>query len=381
MKLTSQHQIEELAEFRSKNYFTTSFFLDISRDRMTKKEIELSLKNLMSRSHSRLKKRNIESKKKDSLFKDLKKIQDYCSQKLPFYDYYGLSIFSCSAENFWKVFNLVKSPRNLVVFDRNPYVRPLSAIFEQYHRICVLVMDRKEAKWYDIYMGEISLIDQMRTDLSKHKGERGREGFGSQSLEKHLESLFQSHIKKASNKTFEVFKKDGFDWLFVGASEGYLKELESHFHPYLRERMKGILKAKPNDNPDKILKELLHIKEELKRKEEHQIVKDFESELKRGGLAVSGIRNTLRSLNKGGVKTLLVTRKFSKPGRLCPKCRFIYLDETECVGCKVKTIPVIDVIDEAVEAGMNQSCQVRHINPPSKLDRYEGIGAFLRFKS
>jgi len=381
MKLTSQDQIEKLAKFRSKDYFTTSFFLDTSRDRMTKKEIELSLKNLMSRSHSRLRKKNLESKKKDSLFKDLKKIQDYCSQKLPFYDYYGMSIFSCHAEDYWEVFNLVKSPWNMVIFDRNPYIRPLSAILEQYHRICALVMDRKEAKWYDIYMGEIKLIDQMKTDLSKHKGETGREGFGSQSLEKHLASLFQTHIKKASTKTFEVFKKDGFDWLFVGASEDYLKELESHFHPYLKERMKGILKAKPNDSPDKILKEALSIKEEVKKNEEKQIVKDFESEIKRGGMAVSGIRNTLRSLNKGEVKTLLITRKFSKPGRLCPKCRFVYLDETECLGCKVKTIPVIDVIDEAVEAGMNQSCQVRHINPPSQLDRYGSIGAFLRFKS
>jgi len=83
----------------------------------------------------------------------------------------------------------------------------------------------------------------------------------------------------------------------------------------------------------------------LKKKEEKQIVEDFESEIKKGGLVVSGIRNTIRSLNKGEVKTLLVTRKFSKPGRLCPKCRLLYLDETECPACKVKTIPVIDIID------------------------------------
>ncbi|MBD3413239.1 MAG: hypothetical protein GF421_02260 [Candidatus Aminicenantes bacterium] len=381
MKLINQDQIEKLAEFRSKDYFTTSFFLDTSRDRMTKKEIQLSLKNLINRSHSRLEKRNLDDKKKESLFEDLKKIQDYCTQKIPFYDDYGLAIVSCHKEDFWEVFNLVKSPRNMVIFDRNPYVRPLSAILEQYHRICALVIDKKEAKWYDIYMGEIDLMDQMETDLSKHKGETGREGFGSQSLEKHLSSLFQTHIKKASNHTFELFKKDSFDWLFVGASEEYLKELKSQFHPYLKERMKGVIKAKPSDSPDQILREALEIKEDLKKKEQKQLVKDFESEIKRGGLAVSGIRNTIRSLNKGEVKTLLVTRGFSKPGRLCLKCRYIYFDEEECKACKGKTIPVIDVIDEAVEAAMNLNCQVKHINPPSRLDRYGGIGAFLRFKS
>jgi peptide subunit release factor 1 (eRF1) len=381
MKFKSQDQIEKLAEFRSEDYFTTSFFLDTSRDRMTKKEIEISLKNLISRSYSRLEKRNLDSKKKESMFNDLKKIQDFCSQKLLFYDYEGLSLFSCSGEDYWKVFNLVRSPRNMVIFDRNPYVRPLSAILEQYHRICALVMDRKEARWYDIYMGEINLINQMETDLSKHKGETGREGFGSQSLEKHLSSLFQTHIKKVSNETFELFKKDGFDWLFIGAPEEYIRELESYFHPYLKERMKGVMKIKPSDSTDKVLKEALKIKEGLKEEEEEQIVKDFESELKRGGLAVSGIRNTLRSLNKGEVKTLLVSRKFSKPGRLCPQCRLLFLDEAECPTCKVKTIPVIDVIDEAVESAFNLSCQVRHINSASRLDRYGSIGAFLRYKS
>ena len=242
-------------------------------------------------------------------------------------------------------------------------------------------MLKKTAKWYDIYMGEINLIGSIETNLSQHKGEKGREGFGSQSLEKHLSSLFQTHMKKASNKTFELFKKNGFDWLFIGASEEYLKELGSNFHPYLKEKIKGVIKAKPSDSPDKILKQALTIKEDLKKKEEKQIVEDFESEIKKGGLVVSGIRNTIRSLNKGEVKTLLVTRKFSKPGRLCPKCRLLYLDETECPACKVKTIPVIDIIDESVEAGMNRNCQVRHINPPSRLDRYGGIGAFLRFKS
>ncbi len=39
----------------------------------------------------------------------------------------------------------------------------------------------------------------------------------------------------------------------------------------------------------------------------------------------------------------------------------------------------MDVIDEAVEAALEKNGQVKHINPPSRLNRYGKIGAFLRF--
>ena len=47
----------------------------------------------------------------------------------------------------------------------------------------------------------------------------------------------------------------------------------------------------------------------------------------------------------------------------------------------INTASVVDVIDEAVAAALNSSSVVNHINPPSGLDRYGGIGAFLRYKT
>ena len=107
----------------------------------------------------------------------------------------------------------------------------------------------------------------------------------------------------------------------------------------------------------------------------------FISVLEKGGLATSGLKETLRSLNRGGVQTLLITRHLSKPGRACPKCDFLYVDEIKCPSCQRKTEPLMDVIDEAVESAMDKKAQVRHINPPSKLSRYGDIGAFLRYKT
>jgi peptide chain release factor subunit 1 len=158
MKLLGREQLEALSKFQGEDFLTTSLFLDTSKNRMSKKEIQVSFKNLINAGRSRLGQLSLPKSQKDSLFQDLDKIKAFCSRNLSTHNYVGLALFSCSDRSFWQEFNLVKSPRNLVIFDRNPYVRPLSAILNEYHRTCLLTFDAKEAKWYEIFMGEIRLL-------------------------------------------------------------------------------------------------------------------------------------------------------------------------------------------------------------------------------
>ena len=145
--------------------------------------------------------------------------------------------------------------------------------------------------------------------------------------------------------------------------------------------MKTRIKIKPTESTGKVLPAVLAAKDQIKRQEKERIVENFVTEVGKDGLAVSGLGYTLRKLNRGEVQTLLVTRHFSKPGRMCPKCRFLFAEESTCPSCRIKTEKLLDVIDEAVENALNSSCNVKHINPPSGLDDFGGIGAFLRYKA
>jgi len=380
MKLLSREQIEDLVKFRNEDYFTTSFFLDTSKNRLTKKEIQLSLKNLLNGAKLKLDQMSLPKTKKESLHRDLEKINKYCIQNLPSINQVGLAIFSCSHLDYWQEFSLVKSPRNQIIFDQNPYVRPLSAILDEYNRVCLLTLDRKSAKWYEIYMGEITLLDSLTGDVPSKVREGGWEGYNSKRIERHIESLLHEFFKKSATKTFSLMKKHGFNWFFLGCSEEYCQALEPLFHPYLKQRIKAHLKLKPSDSQDKILKAALTEKDKLKKQEKQAIVANFLSEIEKGGLAVSGLTNTLRSLNRGEVQTLLVTRLFSKQGKKCPKCGFLFSEDSVCPSCQKKTDSMLDIIDEAVEVALNSRCEIKHINPPSGLDQYGKIGAFLRYK-
>jgi peptide subunit release factor 1 (eRF1) len=381
MKLLSREQIEKLSKSKSGDFLTTSFYLSTDKSKLNKKEIKLSLKNLVNDGKSRIDQMDINKEKKGSLNKDLDKINSFCSRELSSFSSPGLAIFSSSGQDFWQVFHLPDSPRNRIIFDQNPYVRFLSAILDEHHGICALTLDRREAKWYEIFMGEISLLESIVGEVPSRVKEGGWEGYESKRIERHIATHLHDYFKKASRATFEFFKKNNFDWLFLGCSDEYYSDFEPLLHPYLKKKLKGRIKAKPSDPPSRILKESLELEKKLKKKEEEEIIHRLISELEKGGLATSGLKETLRSLNRGEVQTLVITRSFSKQGRVCPKCHFLFVDELRCPSCRIKTDIAVDIIDEAVEAAIDKNCQVKHITGSSKLNRYGKIGALLRYKT
>jgi len=381
MKLSSREQIEALNKFKSRDFLTTSFYLDTDKSRRTKKEINLAFKNLIGKNRDQVDKMDISREKRESLHKDLDKINRFFKQNSASYKYPGLAMFSCAREDLWQAFNLPNAPRNTIVFDQTPYIRPLSVVIDEYNRICTLLIDRREAAWYEIFMGEITPLKQLTTDVPAKVREGGWKGYESKRIERHIATLLREHFKNVAQITFNLFKKNHFDWLFLGCKDEHCAEFEPLLHPYVKNSLRGRIKAKPNDPEDRVLKESLQLEKKLKKEEEDEIVDRLISELEKGGLAVSGINDTLKKINRGEVQTLVVTRFFSKLGKICPKCNFLFLDELRCPSCRIKTERVVDVIDEAVEASIDKNSNLKHIHPPSKLRRYGNIGAILRYKT
>ncbi len=380
MKLSSREQIESLAKVKSENYLTTSFFFNSVKNGLNKKEISLKFKNLLNGARSKIESMNLSKAKKNSLSQDLKQIQTLVSKHLNVNHSSGLAAFSCKGEGFWQIFDLPSPPRNRIIFDQNPYVRPLSALLNLHKKYYTLTFDRKEARWYEVFIGEIILLAELKGEVPSKVKEGGREGYVSRRIEGHITFHLHEYLKKIANKTFSLYKEDRFDGLLVGCPEEYIPVFEPLLHPYIKKVFKGYIKTKPSHSSGKVNKESMLFIEKLVKQDEEKVLHRFVSELEKGGRAVTGVKNTLKSLNRGEAQTLLVTRHFSKAGRMCPRCQFLYIDEVRCPSCLIKTNTLADVIDEAIEKAMDKNCQVEHINPPLSLGRYGKIGALLRYK-
>ncbi len=379
MKFHSPQQVQNLARQRNDDLWTASFYLDTDKSRLSKKEIALAFKNLLNEGRNRLENLDASRAIKESLGRDLERIARFGSQSLPLHTAPGLAIFSCSGADFWQELTLPRPPRNHIIFDRSPYVRPLTSILDEYHSIGAAIVERQEARWYHIFMEEIIELDRMTGDVPSRVREGGWQGYESKRIERHIDTHLRDHLKKAAKKTFDLFQKNQFDWLLIGCKEEYRSDIEPLLHPYLKERFKGWLKTNSGDSAERILKQAVEIERKLKKEEEEDLAKTLVAEVEKGGRAVTGLKDVLRRLNATEVQTLVLTRNFSREGRLCPKCRFLYLDEVRCPVCQVKTDKIADIVHESVHAAMDKKAKVRYVTPPSRLDRYGKIGAFLRY--
>jgi peptide subunit release factor 1 (eRF1) len=380
MVITGRAQLKTLSSFDGGGLPATSFYLDTDKGRLSKKEITVSFKRLLQEGRGRLEASDLDRDKKESLAGDLKAIAAFGVQSLGSHKHAGLAMFSCSRKGFLQVLDLPHGPRNRIVFDQNFYVRPLLAILEKYRRICVLLLSRRDARLYEVHMDGIKPLDSLTSDVPGRVKDAGFEGSASRRIERNIEGHVLEHFKKASQLAFDLFKKGRFDWLFLGCDDDGPVGVESVLHAYLKERLKGRVKAKPSDAPTKVLKEAVELEERLNMDEEVEVVGRLIAELERGGKACSGIKETLQRLNQFEVQSLVVTHNYSREGHACPNCRFLYLEEATCPVCLRKTDAVVDIVDEAIETAATRACAVRQVTPPTKLDRYGKIGAFLKYK-
>lgn len=381
MKFTSSAQAEALAQVKTHPYQATSFYLDTDKSRQPLKAINAAHKGLLNQARLKLETRNLSREVKKSLLEDLEKISSFCTNRLNSWKAPGLAIFCCSARNIWQELELPHGPRNRLIQDFDFYTRPLSAILEKFKKLCAFLVNRREAFWYEIRMGEIRLLDSLTSDVPKKVKKGGFEGYESKRIERHIDALLLEHFKKAAQRTFDILKQNHFDWLFLGCDDQFFPQLEPLFHTYVKDRLKGRLKARPGTEASRVLQECLDLEDRLKREEEAGLVKAFVAELERGGRAVAGLADTLRKLNSREIRHLLITHNFSRPGLVCPGCHALFLNEETCPKCKVKTEPVADVVDEAIEIALNRNVPLTQVNPPSRLEHYGNIGGFLKFKT
>jgi peptide subunit release factor 1 (eRF1) len=88
---------------------------------------------------------------------------------------------------------------------------------------------------------------------------------------------------------------------------------------------------------------------------------------------------TLRALARGQVRSLLVNADASEPGFRCGDSGRLARTERECRG-EGDPIPVLDIVDDAIEEALRQGVDVNVVYEPEARDAIDGLGALLRFR-
>ena len=309
---------------------------------------------------------------------DLERIESFVKGGIDRSRTRGLAIFSCAKQDLWRVFELPVPVRNQLIVNATPHVRQLETVVDEYERFGVLLADKQRARMFVFELGELVDKSELFDQLPRHEDDKG--DWDKDHVRDHSAAAAHRHLKRAGEVAFHVLQEQGFDHLIVGAPEEIANELAKTMHPYLRERVAARLAVPVNASDATIRAAALQVEEQVeKRKKAAMVQRLRDASAQPGGLGVVGLDKVLAALAERRVETLLVSEGYAVEGWRCGSCGHVAAKGRTCPMCSSEMTLVPDVVEEAVEDAIAQSCRVCVCVGNADLDVLGRIGAILRF--
>lgn len=371
MVAITESEIRSLASFKGGDAPVTSCYLDVDGHHTAPQhELIHEVELLVREAHSR-------HGDDPSVAADLDKVLALIRQGLNRSRTRGLAVFSCSAHDLWQVVELPVPVRNQITVNHSPAVAQLEHVIDHFERFGLLLADRQRARIFIYELGELvhseELVDPLpRAEDDDHSYRRER-------ADNHLSALVHQHLRRAADAAFELYKTAGFARFIIGGPDEITHELEGLLHPYLKERLEGRCPVPVGAPDEEIRAAALTVEAQVERRKEGQLVERLREAVGAGRRGVAGLDPTLRALAERRVDTLVVSAGFSAPGWRCTACGWIGRVGRTCPTCGQEMLSVDDVVEEAVEEAVLQSCRVESCDGNADLDVMGRIGAFLRY--
>ena len=309
--------------------------------------------------------------------KDLKRIEAHVKGGLDRSHTRGLALFASAADGLWEPLHLPVPVRNRLIVNQHPQVRQLEAVVERAERFAVLLADRQRARLFVFQLGQLVDWSERFDRLPRHEDDGGE--MVKDQVRDHVDSATARHLRRTADAAFELFHESGFDRLLLGAPGDIAGALERSLHPYLRERIAARVTVPVGAREDEVREAAVAAEDEVLRRREGADVERLRAAAGAGNGAVVGLDAVLSALVARRVDTLLVSDGFEAPGWRCPACAFLAARGPSCPVCSARMEQADDVVEEAVQEALNQSCHLEVCRENADLDVLGRIGALLRF--
>ena len=371
MAVLTETDVRELAGFKGEEAPVTSLYLDVDGSHHIRRqdllhELERLVKSV-HKSHS----------DNPSVLRDLKRMEDHVRGGIDRSHVRGLALFSCSAHDFWRIVELPVAVRSQIVVNHTPAVRQLESIIDEYERFGVLLADKQRTRMMVYELGELVDSDEEFEELPRQEDD-GR-GIRKDGVRDHVQAMAHQHLKHAADTAFKVLQAGRFDRLIIGAPPEIANELEALLHPYLKERLVARCHIRSDASLEEVRQAALEVEADVERSKEAEIVSRLRDAVGSKNRGVAGLDDTLRALVERRVDVLLVSSEYATPGWRCDGCGWIGRVGRTCTVCESEMHEVQDVVEEAIEEAIAQSCDVEVCVGNADLDVLGQIGALLRY--
>ncbi|HEX9995010.1 MAG TPA: hypothetical protein VGB14_18945 [Acidimicrobiales bacterium] len=371
MAAITEDAIRRLAAFKGADAPVVTCYLDVDGRRLVRRQdVERELEPLVRRGRAL-------ANGDRRVLADVARIEDHVRGGIDRSRTRGIAFFACSAHGLWEVFHLPVAVRSQVVVNAAPAVAQLERLVREYEKAAVLLADRRRSRVFVFELGELVNQDEVTDELPRDWDERGHQERGEPVG--HVEALADRHLRHAAAQAFAVWQATGFQHLSIGASDEIAAELETLLHPYLRARLADRVPLGVGATIDEVRAAAAAVELRQERRREQELVERLREAVATGRRAVAGLAPVLEALGQRRVDHLLVSSGYEATGWRCAACGSLATRGRRCPVCGAEMTKVGDVVEEAVDEALAQSCRVDLCVDCADLDVLGRIGALLRY--
>jgi len=375
-------QLVRLNDVRPGKHRVVSCYLKVEpRDRARGKYL-IKVKNRVRDLEDALPELKLERATSEAIRVDLARVLAFLKQPGNLPPTQGIAIFACGPLKLWEVVALPSVHRSRLAVDRTPLVRELAAAEDEFGRILTAVLDRTAARFFEVTAfgaREVSDLTADATRGGRYHGDQDGPGWGERSYHNRIRTERQRHLDAAALELQTLDRKEPVNGIVLAGIGTDAGALQPFLHPYLLDRVMGSVRLNAKSvTPAEVLAATLAVRQAWERTSELLLMHDLEEGLGTQW-AVDGVHETLKALGRGQVRTLLVDPDVAEPGVRSLSSGRLALMEADLRG-ESDVVPVIDVIDDAIEEALRQRVTVNVVFDPTAKKAIHGMAALLRFR-
>ena len=378
----TRDEIRELAAFQAdetKGACALSFYFqpDPAQDRSHRREAIVA-KDVVKQAL----KSTAANGKNGSLHADLDRVLDLATNLRG--NARGRAVFACSAQNFWREYELPPHLGATQIYLQPQFqLKPLAALLGAQPALCVVMVDRQRARFFDLRLDHLRENGAIVHMLSRSASSYGYNGYEAGHAERRVSEEALQHFKAVSERLRADLERGAWERIIVGCHDVSWPEFESHLHPYVKQRLIGRFSAdvasvsneEIRDHAGALLDQWIIERASTKVSEALEFARG-------NGRGVAGLRRVLQALETGEVQTIFLTENYSARAVECPHCG--HLDAhlvASCVACGRRTHELTDVCDAIIPIAIKRNIELFYLKEHDGLDRAGNIAALLRFRS
>jgi peptide subunit release factor 1 (eRF1) len=352
------------------------------RDRSRGKYL-IKIKNRVKSAVQALPRLGLERRIADEVGRDLDRVQQFIRNPSNLPHTQGLAIFACEGIDLFETVALPVVHRSRLSVDGSALVRELASVEEEFGRLLTVVLDRTSARFFEVTAYQTQELPGLRADSTRgkrfHGDQDGPGGWGEHTYNNRIRQEKQRHYEAIARELFAMDRRHPAHGIVLAGTGADAGAVEPFLHSYLIDRLLGTARLNPKEvTSASVHAATLAVREGFERATERTLVHEMLEGIGTGW-GVNGLRATLRALARGQVRSLLVHADASEPGFRCGDSGRLALTERECGG-EGEAIPVLDIVDDAIEEALRQRVDVNVVYEPEARNSIESLGALLRFR-